>query len=140
MKNWILIFCLLVSTSCSSGTKGVGLSFIREQFNLPDTSPLTIQISDNDSCPKIEFDSEISFFIRFEENNPLDSQSEFTYEEDEFKQMGEMRVLRGKNQSGSAFEFTFDNEVTYTLTIDYNCPNVTDECVNTTFSCSGPIQ
>ncbi|MEZ4846928.1 MAG: hypothetical protein R2877_08380 [Bdellovibrionota bacterium] len=139
MKKLVLCFSLLMLAHCSSGTKGVSLSFIREQFNLHGNTPV-VEISDAEACPKIEFGSEDTFFIRFEADNPQDSQSTFRYEDDEFKQMGDMRVLRGKNNSGSAFEFTFDNEVTYTLTIDYNCPNATDEgCVNTTYSCSGPL-
>ncbi|MCC7460715.1 MAG: hypothetical protein IT286_05375 [Proteobacteria bacterium] len=141
MKKLILALCLIIIASCSGATKGVGLGFIREQFNLPSSNPVIVDINDSNSCPKIEFHGDTDFYIRFEEGNPQDSQSRFKYEDDEFKQMGEMRVLRGKNESASTFEFTFDNDVTYTLTIDYNCPNATDEgCVNTTYSCSGPLQ
>jgi hypothetical protein len=137
----ILILFFLALVNCSSGTDGVGLSFIRDEFNLPSTNPLIVNIDETGACPKIEFDdNSTTFKIRLEPGNPSDAQSTFAYEDDNFKQELEKRILTGTNEESSTFEFTYDNETTYTLTIDYNCMNATDpDCANTTYSCSGPL-
>ncbi len=139
----ILILLLLAFVNCSTATKGVDLAFIRNEFNLPATNPLIVNLDEENECPKIEFDNDntTSFKIRLAAGNPSDKQSTFTYEADSFDKVVEKRILKGSNDQGSLFEFTFDNDSTYTLMVDYNCLNVTDpDCANTTYNCSGPLQ
>lgn len=138
----ILILALLALINCSTATKGVDLAFIRDEFNLPSTNPLVVDLDEEDACPKIEFDNESeSFKIRLAPDNPSNAQSTFTYADDKFDTLLETRILTGSNDEGSTFEFTYDNDVTYTLTVDYNCVNATDpDCSNTTYTCTGPLE
>jgi len=139
----ILLLLTLTLVYCSTGTKGVDLAFIREEFNLPSTNPLIVDLDEENDCPRIEFDNNdtTSFKIRFEEGNPSDAQSTFNYADDKYDTLLETEILTGSNEQGSTFKFTFDNDVTYTLMIDYNCANATDpDCNNTTYNCSGTLQ
>ncbi len=139
------IFALLLALNfCSTGTKGVDLALIRGEFNLPSTNPLIIDLDGvEQSCPVIVLDNNntISFKIYLSPGDPSDAQSTFKYADDKFDKQLETRILTGSNEQGSTFEFTFDNDVTYHLTVDYNCVNATDpDCNNTTYTCNGTLQ
>lgn len=138
----LLIICALALVSCTKGTKGVNLTFIKEQFDLPSGNPIIINLDDAGVCPTIEFNSNNSdsFFIRISPTEPGDEQAEFFYKDDEFRDDDEIRTLVARNESGSSFELTFDGDVTYTLMVDYTCIDPDDStCLRTTYNCSGEI-